>query len=384
MNIAFFTESYKPYISGVTVSVATLTDALRALGHRVYVFAPSYKGHKDSDRDVFRFPSAPSKYPGFRLAIPFSMEISKKLPKLGIDVIHSHSPFQLGLLGKSLAKKLNVPFVYTFHTLFEQYLHYAPLIPREISKKILSAYLKHFCDTSDCVVVPSKPVLGFLKKEGVKSRIEIVPTGINFEASKQFTGKFIREKHRIPASAVILLYVGRLSEEKNIPFLFKALKIISSKHPRAHMLLAAGGPQADALKALAKELGLSSRITFAGQIKQPDIFDYYAGADIFVFASTTETQGLVIAEAAGSGLPVVAVDAGGVSDTILDGKHGYLVPHDLKEFARRVGELILNEEKRKKMALAAKEFARERFSARAYAKKAEKIYLELMAKKTQK
>jgi len=380
MKIAFFTESYKPYISGVTVSVDILARELRKLGHKAYIFAPHYKGHKDSDRDVFRFPSSPTFYPGFRLALPFSRKIMKEIPKLGIEVIHSHSPFQLGLLGRRLARKMKIPFVYTFHTLFDQYLHYVPLLPRPLAKRLISTHLRNFCNSSDCVIAPSKPVKDFLLEEGIKSEVRVIPTGINFEHAKEFVGEHVRKQHNIPHSAIILLYVGRLTKEKNLPFLFESFKIVHGEDPRAHLMLVARGPMEKELRALAKRLGVSRSVTFVGQVKYPGVFDYYSASDIFVFSSRTETQGLVIAEAFASGLPVVAVDAAGVTDAVIDGKHGYLCDHDISEFSKKVLHLIRNEETRKKMSLEAAAHAEENFSSRAYAKKVEKIYAECYTK----
>ena len=380
MNIAFFTESYKPYISGVTVSIETLAKELRNLGHRVYIFAPHYKGHADSDRDIFRFPSSPTFYPGFRLAIPFSRKIMRELPRLGIDLIHSHSPFQLGILGRRMSRKLKVPFVYTFHTLFDQYIHYVPILPRALAKRLVSAHLRRFCNLSNCVIVPSKPVQNFLLAEEIKTKIEVIPTGVDFELAKRFTGEEVRKKHGIPAEAMILIYVGRLTAEKNLPFLFESFKLIHKRVPNAHLMLVARGPKERSLKLLAKRLGVSESVTFVGQVKYPHVFDYYAASDIFVFSSKTETQGLVIAEAAASGLPVVAVDAAGVSEAIIDGEHGYLVPHDVEEFARKVEHLIKNEETRKRMSEDAFSHAKKRFSVQVYAKKIEKIYRDLLPK----
>jgi glycosyltransferase involved in cell wall biosynthesis len=379
MNIALFTESYKPYISGVTVSVETLAGELRALGHRVYIFAPHYKGHKDSDRNVFRFPSSPTFYPGFRLAIPFSRKIMKEIPRLNLDVIHSHSPFQLGLLGRGLARKMKIPFVYTFHTLFDQYLHYVPLLPRAMAKRLISAHLRRFCNSSGCVITPSVPVKDFLEKEGIKSKLEVIPTGIDFEVAKNFSGKEVRSRHGISKSSVLLLYVGRLTAEKNLPFLFESFKLINRKEPNSHLMIVARGPKEKELKALSKKIGIAKNVTFVGQVKYPFVFDYYAASDIFVFSSTTETQGLVIGEAATSGLPVVAVDAAGVTDAIVDGTHGYLTRHDINEFSGKVIHLIKNEGLRKKMSADAIAHAKEHFSSRAYAKKAEKVYRDLLS-----
>jgi len=370
MNIALFTESYKPYVSGVTTSVGTLVRELRALGHRVFVFAPGYKGHRETDPDTFRFPSAPTRYPGFRIAVPFL----RRMPDIEIDVVHSHSPFQLGILARRLSRKKKVPLIYTLHTFFDQYLHYVPLLPRRFAKRLLSGHLRHYCESCDRVIVPSKPVGEYLIQNGVKANIDVVPTGIDFELAKSFTGKGVRERHGIPKSDTVLIYVGRLTKEKNLPFLFESFSLVLKDHPRARLMIVARGPMEGALRSLAKKFGLSKRVTFAGQVRYPEVFDYYSAADIFVFSSTTETQGLVIGEAAASGLPVVAVDSSGVSDAVADGESGFLTPHDTKAFAGKVGLLISSEEKRKKMSNAAAALAKKKFSSKAYAEKMTSVY----------
>ncbi len=379
MNIALFTDSYKPYISGVTVSVDTLAGELRKRGHRVFVFAPDY-GQKETDPDVFRFPSVPTFYPGFRTAIPFSPKIFNRIRELAIDVVHSHSPFQLGLAGKLAAKKMNVPFIYTLHTFFGQYAHYVPLLPKFIATRIISRYIKDFCNSSDSVIVPSAPVKGSIIKEGVKTRIEVIPTGVDFDLVEKFTGRGIREKYGIPEDAVVLIYAGRLSKEKNVPFLLESFRMVLSKAPGTRLLIAARGPEEKALKTLAKDLGIEKRALFAGQIDYPNIFDCYLASDIFVFASKTETQGLVIAEALASGLPAVVVEAAGVRDAMVDKKTGYLVSENAAVFSRAVLDLINDPDKRNAMGKFAQVHARKLFSAEVYAERVEKIYNECYTK----
>jgi len=377
MNIAFFTESYKPYLSGVTISAETLAKGLKALGHRVFIFAPYYKDCEKDETDIFRFPSIPSSYPGFRIAIPFSGKIKKLIPTLNLDIIHSHSPFHLGRMGKKYAKKLNIPFVYTFHTLFDQYLHYVPLLPKSLKKKILMDYLRKFCNSSDRVIVPSKPVEELLETLKISSKVDIVPTGIDLELAKKFCGENIRREYGIPDSSPLLLYVGRLTKEKNLLFLFDAFQLIQQKHPDAYLMLVAGGPQEKELKNYANKLGVSKKVVFTGQVKYPKVFDFYSAADVFTFSSTTETQGLVIAEAFSCGLPVVAINASGVKEAVIDSKNGYLTPLDKHAFSEKILQLIRDKEQRKIMSAQALIHVKENFSAKAYAKKIENIYLEL-------
>ena len=375
MNIALFCDSYKPYISGVTVSVEILAKQLKSLGHTVYVFAPDYPGALDEE-NVFRFPSLPTFYPGFRIAIPFSPKISRKLKSLDMDIVHCHSPFQLGLLGRRVAKKRGRPFVYTLHTLFDKYIHYAPFIPGPVAKKLMAEHIKRFCASASRVIVPSNYVRDHLLELGVTPRLEVVPTGVDIEAANALTGKGIRKKYGIPEDVVVLMYAGRLTKEKNLPFLLQSFKLINEEIPKIFLMIVAGGPMRKELEDLAKELRIFERVVFCGEVAHPDIFDHFAASDIFVFSSTTETQGLVIAEAFSKGLPAVAVSASGVNEAIEDGVNGYLVKKEPEEFAKKVLWLIQNEGERKRMGNNALKAAKERFSSLAYAKKVEKIYCE--------
>lgn len=375
MNIALFCDSYKPYISGVTVSVEILAKQLKSLGHTVYVFAPDYPGALDEE-NVFRFPSLPTFYPGFRIAIPFSPKISRKLKNMDFDIVHCHSPFQLGLLGRRVAKKRGRPFVYTLHTLFDKYVHYAPFIPGPVAKKLMAEHIKRFCASASRVIVPSNYVRDHLLELGVTPRLEVVPTGVDIEAANALTGKGIRKKYGIPEDAVVLMYAGRLTKEKNLPFLLRSFKLINEGNPQTFLMIVAGGPMRSELEGLAKELRIFERVVFCGEVAHPDIFDHFAASDIFVFSSTTETQGLVIAEAFASGLPAVAVKASGVEDTIIDNENGFLVENDINAFKEKVDLLIKDEPLRQKMAENALKHVKERFSALSYAKKVEKIYCE--------
>jgi glycosyltransferase involved in cell wall biosynthesis len=372
MNIAFFSESYKPYVSGVTNSIETLKKGLEELGHQVIVFSPSYP-NSGPLTDVFRFPSIPAPYPGYRITIPVPGKYLDLLKTKKINIIHSHSPYQLGLLSMNYAKKLKVPFIFTMHTILSQYMHYIPLVPQSVSSFLMDAYIRWFCNRCGCVIVPTKKVMDQLRSTGIKSRIEIIPTGIDMTLVDKASASGIRGKYGIPDDAKLLLFVGRLAREKNLLFLLKAFELIQKKKGNVYLLIAAGGPMEKELKAAAP-----GNVIFAGAIGYPEVFNYYKASDIFVFSSLSETQGLVLAEAMACSVPQVAVDAEGASDVVKDGVTGYLTSHSEEAFSSAVLRLIEDEGSREKMSRSSIETARSVYSKEVFAQKIELIYKSMI------
>ena len=371
MKIAFFADSYKPYLSGVTNSAEILVNELRRLGHQVYVFAPHYPGHTDTDPDLFRFPSFASGYPKFRLAVP----LVRRIPE--IDLAHSHSPFQAGLLARFIARRRKIPLVYTFHTLFTKYVHYARFVPKPLAKMGIVSYLQAFCRGTDQIIAPSELAKRVLRSWKIRQPIEVVPSGVEFSLlapSLPEMRKKLRAKYHIPADAKVLIYAGRITKEKNIPFLINAFKKLQAHN--IYLLLVGGGP-------LQKELHAhhSKYIVLTGEVCYPEILHYYPMGDIFIFSSLTETQGMVLAEAKANGLPIVALFAGGLAGTVRSGIDGYLVPRNQQVFIEHVKRLLDDGALREKMSQAAREDAEERFSSVAVAKRIETVYNSLISSK---
>lgn len=379
MRIAFFADSYKPYLSGVTNAAEVLVNELRQLGHRVYVFAPRYPGHVDTDPDIRRFPSIAGGYPGFRLALPFIREIP------AVDIIHAHSPFQAGLLARFVARRRGLPFVYSFHTLFTRYVHYARFVPPALAKMGIVAYLRGFCRGADIIFAPSEMARRALRAWRIDRPVEVVPAGVEIHLTpREFPDlkAKLRKQLGIPPGDQVLLYAGRLSKEKNLPFILQAFERLSALVPRPsslHLVLVGGGP-------LAKELRRQrhKNIHLTGEIAYPTVLLYYALGDIFVFSSLTETQGLVLAEAKAAGLPIVALYAGGLAGTVRSGLDGYLLPRDLGTYVDHLRRLLADEPLREKMSLAAREDARQRFAAAVVAKKVEAVYNSFQQRRTER
>jgi len=275
---------------------------------------------------------------------------------------------------------MGIPFVYNFHTLFSRYVHNIPLVPQRLARRIVSAYLTFFCNLADTVVVPSEMVRRLLVLRKVKKPIKVVPSGIDLKKIKPKLeiGDWkleIRKKHGLPEKAKLLLYSGRISKEKNIPFLLKAFPAIRAKEKNTYLLIVGGGPKEKAYQKLAKRLG--PNIIFCGQVSHSEILSYYLGADLFVYASKTETQGLVLTEAKACGLPVVAIFGGGLSDVVESGLDGYLLFQNQDNFVEHVLRLLQDGALRREMSIKAVEDAHERFSSTVVANKIESIYNSL-------
>lgn len=361
MRIAIFTESYDPIINGVSVFVRTLRDELSRRGHKVFVFAPGFKGHTDARDDVFRFPSKHTVFmPDYPIPVPFSSSLRKTFESLDLDIVHTQTPFLLGLTGAKWARQCGVPLVSTNHTLYTEYAHYCPIRPKSITRASLIKLMRWYYSGCDAVVVPSGPVKHIIRSYGVKTPVEVIKTGIvgvppitTEERSR------IREQFGIKDGQFLLLYVGRVAREKNLAMLLNAFKIISDEHPGARLILVGGGPALNETKQYASELQLDNKLHFLGMLDREKINPIYAAADAFVFPSTTETQGIAVCEALSAGLPVVAVNAGGVPENIRNNTDGFLTNDDPAEFAERIGFLIENEDVRREMGDNAREDAKD-------------------------
>ncbi|SHJ93696.1 glycosyltransferase family 4 protein [Desulforamulus aeronauticus] len=375
MRIGVFTDSYKPYVGGVVRSIEIFTEELKQLGHEVYIFAPNYPGLPEEE-DVFRFPSIPSTYKGFYLGLPFSTRLEEFLNSHPLDIIHVHSPFILGRLGARIAKKLDIPVVFTYHTLYDQYTHYVPLI-KDLSKEFTRKVTVSFCNQCDLVITPTQIICTHIENMGVKSNIRWLPTGIDLTEFSSLDRTWLKKKFGLDPGEPVLLFVGRAAKEKNIPFVIDGFAKILEQYHKASLVIVGEGPETLNLKKYVKELALSERVFFTGNLSRVDLVNAYGGADLFVFSSATETQGIVIAEAKAAGLPVVAVNAFGVANMVSDGEDGYLVAMDRQAFSEQIMNLLKDDELRLCLAKRAVENAKQ-FSSRLCAQKLVQYYQELL------
>lgn len=342
MRIGIFSESYEPVINGVSASISILSKELEALGHEVYAFAPRHPGHCDPDHRVIRFPSFTTwvarEYP---LAIPYLPNLTGRVRDLKLDVIHTHTPFTLGCLGLKLAKKLDIPLVSTNHTQYVEYAHYFPLAPVSLTRSIIIGHMRRYYNKCDAVVVPSGPIARMLREYGITTPTYVIPTGLDLNTARdEEVRSRLRQELGIPQYARVLLYVGRLAKEKNLGLLLGAFDKLAAKYGDLYLLIVGGGPFESGCRALAAELAHSQRVVFTGYIPREQVASYYSVGDIFAFPSTTDTQGVVICEALGAGLPCVAVNAGGSPEMLVHGEDGLLSENDLDDFAEKLDMLL--------------------------------------------
>lgn len=382
MRLGIFTDSYRPYFSGVIRSLELLRSELHRMGHKSYVFAPDYRD-TSPEPDVFRFRSVRAiTFPSYNIAIPISPFLGRRVKNLNLDIIHAHSPFLLGPAGARWAKRLDLPLVFTHHTLYDQYLHYAPM-GELMWKGILDKVVKDFCHRSDVVIAPSSGLAKLLRRRGIDSRIEVIPTGISLE---QFAPpeemRIGREQLGIPQAAPLVITVGRLGAEKNPHLLLEAFLRLTRRHPEAHLLVVGDGPLKGELKQWVQAHGLGDQVVFTGSVPPDQVTQLYYLSDLFVLASQSETQGLVVVEAKACGLPVVSLRNLSSDDLIYTSPHpredGIILDEACPEaLALAVSGLLENEARCNKMSANAKRNAPQ-FSSTAWARRMEDLYLELI------
>lgn len=378
MKIGFFTDSYRPYVSGVVRSIESFARELRRCGHEVYIFAPRYPSVDDDEVNVYRFPSfrAPT-YPDFYIGLPVPWPVKRYIRNWNLDVIHVHSPFLLGQLGAFFARKLDLPLVFTYHTLYDQYVHYFP-IASGFAKKCVVGIARHFCNRCDLVITPTSVIRDLLRGYGVTTSIIPIPTGIEVWRFSGGKTDYLRKALGIPERDIILLFVGRIGKEKNLEYLLEAFSLVVREVENAVLVLVGSGPETEHLQERSRELGVAERVLFAGFLEPEKVAEAYRSANIFVFPSVTETQGLVLAEAMAAGLPVVAQAAYGSLAMVKDGVTGYLCKEGKEKFAELILMLIRDRELREKMGAAARERA-EQLAADKMALRLETAYKALIS-----
>ncbi len=347
MNVGFFTDSYLPRRSGVVRAVESAARGLRQRGHRVFVFAPTYPGHTDTDPDVLRFPSiAPPGHADFPLAVPYSAARLRTIRGLGLDLLHSHSPFLLGGLGVWVARTLKLPLVFTYHTLYAEYAHYAPVVG-ELTRPFVIAYTTAYCNRCDRVLVSVPSLANVLRSYGVRASVDVVPSvGVDPTDFAQPAPGAVRAWFRIPDNAVLLAYVGRLGREKGVSLLLDAVAGLPAD---VHLLLVGDGPERRELETQAQRLGLAGRVVFAGQLDHAHVIDALFASDLFVFPSQTETLGLAVLEAMAAGRAVVAVRGGAVAEIVRDGETGRVVAPDPAALRGAITDLVRDPDQRRTM-----------------------------------
>ncbi|MEA4926838.1 MAG: glycosyltransferase family 4 protein [Syntrophomonadaceae bacterium] len=379
MKIGIFTDSYKPYTSGVVSSISTFKEELTKLGHEIHIFAPSYPHYTEVEENVYRYYSIPSPTnPDYTLAIPVYPGMGILIRSLQLDLIHVHSPFTMGRVGLRYARKYNLPLLLTYHTRYDQYVHYVPLA-HDLAKEVTIKYSSHFCNNCDHIIAPSQEIKEIIRGFEVKTPITVIPSGVPLEKYKNGDASWLRRNYPIPDKNKILLFVGRLTQEKNLPFLLESFKEVKMRMPQTTLVIIAQGPMEEELKEMATsmELSLEHDVIFTGALPFEALVNAYYSADLFVFSSLTETQGLVLIEAMAAGLPVAAVSASGVKEMVDHGIDGLLTANDTTALAGAVCKILSDEKMYRSLQANARQKA-QRLSCHNMALKLEKVYLDLI------
>ncbi len=355
MKIAFFTNCYKPLINGVVSSIESLKKAFEKKGHETYIFAPRVNGYKDEESNIFRYHSInlthKVKYP---IAIPLSLKAGQVITRFKPDIIHLHHPFVLSMPAIMYAAKLKIPKILTIHTQYERYAYYISPLPQLIINEAIRRIIFNLADKVDIITTPSQSMKDIISNYGIQKEIVVIPNAIDinvFQSRDEQKLELLRRELQLTQDKVIILYVGRVSFEKNIDKIIKALALVRDKKvDNFQFILVGEGTAVKSLKNLTESLQLTDRIKFVGAIDREMVRYYYQMADIFAFSSTSETFGMVIIEALASGLPVLAVKAPGAIDIINHGFNGILVDNEITQFAQQLENLIQDKNLRQKLS----------------------------------
>lgn len=382
MHILMISDVYFPRVNGVSTSIATFSREFREQGHTVTLIAPDYGKAQEKDDDIIRIPS---RY----LLLDPEDRIMKVAPIRALtatlrmrcfDIVHVQTPFVAHYAGLRLSKRLYLPKVESYHTLFEDYLeYYARFFPASLIRLATRRLSRWQCNQLDAIVAPSTAMREQLEAYGVTAKIAVIPTGIELRDFASGDGARFRHRFAIARDRPSLVFIGRVAFEKNIGFLLDMLVIVRRVVSNVLLVVAGEGPARHWLERRARQLGLEGNVLFVGYLSRKDgLLDCYCAADIFVFASRTETQGLVLLEAMALGTPVVSTAVMGTRDT-LKGCAGALVAEDdPRDFARKVLDVLKSPELRQRLSIEGRQFVRRSWSARVCARRLLDFYRQVI------
>lgn len=382
MRILMISDVYFPRINGVSTSIQTFRRSLHEAGHETWLIAPEYPGHTgDKEPGIYRVKSRyVPRDPEDRMMIPAAIDaLQGRLSKHGYDLVHIHTPFVAHYLGLKLARAARVPVIESYHTYFEEYLHhYVPLLPRQLTRFLARRVTVSQCDSVDALVVPSQAMQSALQAYGVRSPMNIIPTGIELAGFRGGDGAAFRQRLGLRPDQPVLVHVGRIAHEKNIDFLLHMLVQLKESVPDVAMIVAGEGPALEHCRRLVASLGIADRVRFVGYLsRDAELLDCYRAGDVFVFSSRTETQGLVLIEAMALGVPVVSTAHMGTRDVLAPERGAIIAPDDEAAFAAIVSDVLKDPERRRQISEDARVYASS-WSASALADRLAQLYAQLV------
>jgi 1,2-diacylglycerol 3-alpha-glucosyltransferase len=376
LRIAFFTDFYTPQVNGVAVSLRLLADSLRAAGHEVTIFAPRVGRYHDTEAGVVRLPSVRvMRQPPVYAIVPGTPGATRRLGRARFDIVHVHTPMTAGALAYLLARQKHVPLIYTYHTAITEYTHYVGVVGRtRLARRAAGRFSALGCNLSDYIVAPSAKMERALREQQVRQPIHVIPSGIDLERfACPVEARAWRRRLGLSPDAPLLVYVGRLDLEKSLDFLIEAFAAIVRRVPGSHLVFAGDGQARPGLERQAAATGLGEYIHFLGMVNRAEVPGLLHEADLFVSASTSETQCLAVVEAIACGLPVVAVDDEALRASVAEGVNGRLTPREVEPFAQAVADLLADPARRQAFGRASREKSR-KFSVEAQAAAIVQVY----------
>lgn len=380
MQILMITDVYFPRINGVSTSIKTFRSSLQSFGHRVVLIAPEYGDHEDDDPDILRIPSRTVPMdPEDRLM--FLSEIMQLLPRLereGFDVVHVHTPFTAHYAGVRLARRLGLPLLESYHTYFEEYLfHYIPFLPKRALRWAARHFSRRQCNEVDRVLVPSRAMEQVLRDYGIGKPLTILPTGIPLDEIRSGARDDFADEYGYDPGRPTLVHVGRIAFEKNVSFLVDMVHKLRRRIPDILLIIAGEGPAFNRIRNQIARLHLEDNVLMVGYLdREFTLWNCYKAGDVFVFASGTETQGLVLLEAMAMGVPVVSTACMGTRDLLEDGVGCLVAEEDVRDFANQVYRLLSDRELHDRLGCEALRKVHD-WSAEAMARRLEVIYCDM-------
>jgi len=384
MNLLMLSDVYFPRVNGVSTSIRTFARSLVRMGHAVTIVAPDYGGDSGQDQhdgqgefEVIRVPARVIFFdPEDRLMrAEAARHVRRQLAEREWDVIHVHTPFRAHSMGVQLSRELGVPTVETYHTYFEEYVgHYLPWLPTALGRFVARAASRRLCHGMDHLIVPSAQMVDVLQRYGITTPHTVLPTGIDLAEFQGGDGAVFREKHGITPHRPTLVTVSRLSLEKNIAFLLRVVQRLVREFPDLLFLIAGEGPDEPRLRRLAGELRIETNVRFFGNLdRRTTLLDAYRAGDAFVFASPTETQGLVLIEAMALGVPIVSTAVMGTAMVLRDTHSAVIAPEDVDAFTEKTAQVLRSPELRARLSAAGPVDAR-RWSSETLMRQVESLY----------